>query len=148
FAAADQNGLVLPDRLGAVMQDGFEFAPLDHLLPVLADEPFHEVGGAAEEPVAGRVRRAHDEFRFRIRREHLDLLDAIVAFHDDLVAAVIADDALGLAARQLDWRHGLGIVDAAGDDRAIRITLDELHDHFLANVGNEHAAPFGPAPVL
>ena len=70
------------------------------------------------------------------------------ALHDDLVPAVVANDALRLSPRQRHRRHVLGVVDAPGDQRQIRIASLELDDHFLPDVRDEHPAPALAAPVL
>src|SRR5262249_47674235 len=40
----------------------------------------------------------------------------------------------------------LAVVDAAGDDRAVGITLEELHDHFVADPRNVDVPPILPGP--
>src|SRR5262249_37822521 len=50
--------------------------------------------------------------------------------------------------RQGVGRHLLGVVDAAGDQRLVRIALEEGDDHLLADAGNRHDAPVLAGPVL
>ena len=85
-----------------------------------------------------------------------DLLAALLVLEADLVevvgiaalAAAALPAALGRVRGQVVRRHLVAVVDAAGDDRSIRIALQELDHHFLPDARDMDAAEAAPRPVL
>src|SRR5438128_2246106 len=67
--------------------------------------------------------------------------------HDKFVVASASGAAIGfetsldLAARQGEGRTIVAIVYSPGDDRAVGITLQELHNNLLADARNDDRAP-------
>src|SRR2546426_2500700 len=80
-----------------------------------------------------------------------DLLASLVILEPDLVevvrpaalGAARLDAALRLIARERVRRRLLGVIDPARDDRSVRVTLEEVHDYFLA-----HPRDLDEPPVL
>src|SRR4029450_13521731 len=74
----------------------------------------------------------------------------------DLIVVIVpaALGAVGLQAGQRlvggqgVGRHLFGVVDAAGDDRTVRVALEEVDDHLLADPRVEYHAPVLAGPVL
>ncbi len=64
------------------------------------------------------------------------------------LGAARLDPALGLVVGQRVGRHVVRVVDAPGDDRSVRIPLQELDDHLLPDAGDVHRAPPRPRPDL
>src|SRR5262249_30134348 len=56
-----------------------------------------------------------------------------------------ADDGAG---GESEWGLALGVVDAAGDDRLVRIALEEVDDHLLPHTRRRDTAPALPCPWL
>ena len=53
---------------------------------------------------------------------------------------------LRLVSRQIPRRHLHGVVHAPGDQRIVRITIQEVHHHLLANARDVDAAIVGASP--
>src|SRR6218665_2126513 len=85
---------------------------------------------------------------------HEHLLGALLVLETQLVEArtsrrrARAQGALRLLIRQRVGRRAGGVVHAAGDERPVRVTLDEVDDDFLTDARDEHAAPRLAAPRL
>src|SRR5262249_49092688 len=83
-----------------------------------------------------------------------ELLRALCIVHRHLVVAAATRRAVRLDATddflagQAVRRHRLTVVDATDDDRLIGIALEEIHDHFLADAWDGHAAPALAGPDL
>src|SRR5262249_39686560 len=58
------------------------------------------------------------------------------------------EDAAGAVVGQLVGRHRLGVVDTTRDDRPIRVTLEELDDHFHADTRKDLRTPLISGPTL
>src|SRR5262249_44327334 len=58
------------------------------------------------------------------------------------------DGALRLVVRQDVWRHQVGVVNATGDERPVRVAFEEINDDFLADPRVEDHAPAAAGPVL
>jgi hypothetical protein len=124
------------------------------------------IGGGAEADAAPRAGRDA-----RADRLGLGVLDAdgpgLLGVEEDLLGAPLVleaelvevgrrpshgraalDAGLGAVRRQVVRRHLLGVVDAPGDQRLVRIALEEGDDHLLADAGNRDDAPVLAGPVL
>src|SRR5579863_8342742 len=103
-------------------------------MPVFADElarfffdpPIHVLLGVHEELLAALFVLEADFVE--VRRAA-----ALRASRQERAARLIIGERIG--------RHLLGIVNAAGDDRPIRIALEKVHDYFLTDARNADRAP-------
>src|SRR5690606_33814441 len=83
-----------------------------------------------------------------------ELLFALLVLEADFVesAASLAGEGFkrgdGCPGRQRVRGHGVAVVNPAGDDRAIRISFEEFHDHFLPDARREDRPPLRPGPYL
>ena len=84
----------------------------------------------------------------------VDFLLALLVLEAQFVEAVAAlgrlrlDGRDGLFLRQRIRRHRVRVVDAAGDQRAIRVALQETHDDFHADARHRHRAPSLARPAV
>ncbi|MNG84511.1 hypothetical protein D3C79_432490 [compost metagenome] len=59
-----------------------------------------------------------------------------------------AERHLGLAGRQRSRRDIVGVIGTPGDDRLVRIPMQEIHHHFLADTWDGQHPPALPGPRL
>src|SRR5581483_3469799 len=117
--------LIVIDGLGAVVPDLVRLVVLDHAVHIF----------------------------FRV---DIELLGALQVLEADLVeiglptalGAATLDAALGGTLRQPIGRHGITVINPAGDDRPVRITLQESHDDFLSDAWHLDHAPVLAGPHL
>src|SRR6185436_1365319 len=64
------------------------------------------------------------------------------------LGAAALDAALGGVGGQRVRRHVVGVVQAAGDHRAVGVAAQELHDHFLADARDVDRSPARAGPHL
>ncbi|KAI1695677.1 hypothetical protein Ddc_21103 [Ditylenchus destructor] len=123
--------LVHPDGLRLVVAHRLRIVHVDHVGPVVVD---------------GRARSCSMVVANVVLAVDGDQLLARRVVHGQLVVAAAlvglglhaADDRAG---RQAVGRHGLGVVDAAGDQRLVGIAFDEIDHHFLPDAGGSDTPP-------
>ncbi|KAF1029953.1 MAG: hypothetical protein GAK37_01560 [Pseudomonas sp.] len=148
------------DHVGARRQRhvtrGFLVAVAAHRrMPVAADvlaQVLVDLGMAvATHPVQRVLEHALVEVFLGMQKH---LLRALLVFKAQLVVATAAlgrvafdGRACGVFRQWVRWQ-GVGVVDAAGDQRLVGIAFQEAHDHFLADARGEQAAPAFACPAL
>src|SRR5690606_23823052 len=145
LAAVARNGdrLVATDGLGAVLANVDRLVVPHRLVAVVADADLLVVAHGL-----GPVVLDHD--LLVLLRMDVQQLLALLVLHADLVEVVRAaalaaarlDPALRLVRRQLVRWDLLRVVDAARDDRAVRVALQEVDDDLLPDARDvDHAPP-------
>src|ERR1051325_679814 len=105
---------------------------LGYLAMALAENRFVKVLLNPDVLVAFRVK---EDLFFPLGIFETDLIEPAAVFQRERL-----DRALGFLVRQTVWRHLLGVVNAASNQRLVGVTLEEIDDHFLADTGDKHGA--------
>src|SRR5262249_46941431 len=118
---SDRDLLVVADLFGAIVADIHALVVLHFLLLVV-------------------LRVDVDQFCA------LGVVERNLVVSTTALGAVRFDTADDRTARHTERRHLLSVINAAGDDRLIRVAFQEINDDFLADSWNRDSAPALPGP--
>src|SRR5262245_11063378 len=153
--AVDDDRLGLVNGLLAVSVDGDRLVVVDRLRPVVLDQGGLVVVDRLLAVVPDPVRLVVLDLDVLVLLGvDVQLFGTLLILEADLVVVAAAppwagpglDAALGLVPRQTPRGHLVGVVDAADDDRVVRVTLQKVDNHLLADPRDVDHAPLLACP--